>query len=203
MTDEFITIASETRAELKVQASRFIAAALPVATRAEAEQFLDRERRTYHDATHHCFAYRLGTDGTQVRFSDAGEPSGSAGKPILAAIDAQRLTNVIVVVTRYFGGTKLGVGGLVRAYSDAALLVLERAEKVTKYKTTLLEATFPHSHISGVMHVVSTVGAKIVDTTYDEDVHAVLEIRLAKAEELKTALVNKTRGNIALKIHHQ
>ena len=90
-----------------------------------------------------------------------------------------------------------------RAYSDAALLVLERAEKVTKYKTTLLEATFPHSHISGVMHVVSTVGAKIVDTTYDEDVHAVLEIRLAKAEELKTALVNKTRGNIALKIHHQ
>jgi uncharacterized YigZ family protein len=203
MTDEFITIASETRAELKVQASRFIAAALPVATRAEAEQFLDRERRTYHDATHHCFAYRLGTDGTQFRFSDAGEPSGSAGKPILAAIDAQRLTNVIVVVTRYFGGTKLGVGGLVRAYSDAALLVLERAEKVTKYKTTLLEATFPHSHISGVMHVVSTVGAKIVDTTYDEDVHAVLEIRLAKAEELKTALVNKTRGNIALKIHHQ
>lgn len=203
MTDEFITIASETRAELKVQASRFIAAALPVATRAEAEQFLDRERRTYHDATHHCFAYRLGTDGRQFRFSDAGEPSGSAGKPILAAIDAQRLTNVIVVVTRYFGGTKLGVGGLVRAYSDAALLVLERAEKVTKYKTTLLEATFPHSHISGVMHVVSTVGAKIVDTTYDEDVHAVLEIRLAKAEELKTALVNKTRGNIALKIHHQ
>lgn len=203
MTDEFITIASETRAELKVQASRFIAAALPVATRAEAEQFLDRERRTYHDATHHCFAYRLGTDSTQFRFSDAGEPSGSAGKPILAAIDAQRLTNVIVVVTRYFGGTKLGVGGLVRAYSDAALLVLERAEKVTKYKTTLLEATFPHSHISGVMHVVSTVGAKIVDTTYDEDVHAVLEIRLAKAEELKTALVNKTRGNIALKIHHQ
>ena len=173
------------------------------ALRAEAEQFLDRERRTYHDATHHCFAYRLGTDGTQFRFSDAGEPSGSAGKPILAAIDAQRLTNVIVVVTRYFGGTKLGVGGLVRAYSDAALLVLERAEKVTKYKTTLLEATFPHSHISGVMHVVSTVGAKIVDTTYDEDVHAVLEIRLAKAEELKTALVNKTRGNIALKIHHQ
>ncbi len=110
---------------------------------------------------------------------------------------------MIVVVTRYFGGTKLGVGGLVRAYSDAALLILERSGKVTKYKTTLLEASFPYSHISGVMHVVSRVGAKIVDTMDDEDVHAVLEIRLAKAEELKAALVNKTRGNFALKIHHQ
>lgn len=199
MNDEFKTISAPARAETKVQGSRFLAAALPVTTKQEAEQVLDRERKSFWDATHHCFAYRLGMDGTQFRFGDAGEPSGSAGKPILAAIDARGLTDLIVVVTRYFGGTKLGVGGLVRAYTQAASLVLERAEIVTKYTTTMLEATFPHSHISGVMHVVSKVGARIVDTAYDEDVHALLEIRGSKVEELKAALVSQTRGNIALK----
>lgn len=199
MTDEFTTIASESRAELKVRASRFIAAALPVPTRAEAEQFLQRERRAHHNATHHCFAYRLGVDGTQFRFSDAGEPSGSAGKPILAAIDAQGLRDVLVVVTRYFGGIKLGVGELARAYHEAAAHALQRAERLTKFKTARIEATFPHSHIGNVMHVLSRSGAKILDTFYDEDVHILLEIRLSKAEELKAAVVNLTRGNVALK----
>ena len=200
MTDQLVTIASESRTELRVQASRFLAAALSVSTTAEAEQFLERERTTYHDATHHCFAYRLGTDGMQFRYSDAGEPSGSAGKPILSAIDAAGLSDVMVVVTRYFGGTKLGVGGLARAYHDAAARVLERAGRRTKYKTAVIEATFPHAHIGDVMHVLSRTGARIRDTSYDEDVHALLEIRLSMAEELKSALVNQTRGNFALKL---
>lgn len=199
MTDEFKTIKGLARAETNVQGSRFLAAALPVATKQEAEQFLAREKKDFWDASHHCFAYRLGTEGTLFRYGDAGEPTGSAGKPILAAIDAHGLTDVIVVVTRYFGGTKLGVGGLARAYNEAAMLALQRAEIVTKYKTTMLEATFPHSRIGDVMHVVSKLGAKIVDTMYEEDVHAVLEIRRSKAEELKEALVNQTRGNIGLK----
>ncbi len=203
MYDEFRTIKAEVRAETKVHGSRFIAAALPATTRLEAEQFLERERKELWDATHHCFAYRLGTDGTQFRFSDAGEPSGSAGKPILAAIDAYGVTDLIVVVTRYFGGTKLGVGGLARAYNGAALLVLERAEIITRYKAGMVEATFPHSHIGDVMHVVSRVGARIVDTTYDEDVHVLLEIRRSRIDELTTALVNQTRGNIALKVQDE
>lgn len=200
MSDEFTTLRGETRAEMKVQGSRFLAAALPIATREDAEQFLEAERTRYHDATHHCFAYRLGTDGTQFRYSDAGEPTGSAGKPILAAIDAQGVTDVIVVVTRYFGGTKLGVGGLARAYHNAASLVLQQAERLTRYKTACIEITFPHSHIGDVMHVLSKLGGKILDTTYDEDVHALVEIRLSQAEELKRALVNQTRGNIAIKM---
>ncbi|MEK7671060.1 MAG: YigZ family protein [Bacteroidota bacterium] len=199
MQDEFKTIKSEARAETKVHGSRFIATALPVSTKAEAEQFLAGIRKEFWDATHNCFAYRVGTDGMQFRFGDDGEPSGSAGKPILATIDKFELTDIIVVVTRYFGGTKLGVGGLVRAYGDAAEQALSKAEKLTKYKTEIIEATFPHSHISNVMHVVSKIGAKIVDTMYDEDVHAKLEIRLSNVEELKSLLVNQTNGNINLK----
>ncbi len=199
MQDEFKTIKSEARAETKIHGSRFIATALPVSTKAEAEQFLAGIRKEFRDATHNCFAYRVGTDGMQFRFGDDGEPGGSAGKPILAAMDKLELTDIIVVVTRYFGGTKLGVGGLVRAYSDAAEQALLKAEKLTKYKTEIIEATFPHSHIGNVMHVVSKIGAKIVDTLYDEDVHAKLEIRLSKVEELKSLLVNQTNGNINLK----
>jgi uncharacterized YigZ family protein len=199
MQDEFKTIKSEARAETKVHGSRFIATALPVSTKAEAEQFLAGIRKEFRDSTHNCFAYRVGTDGTQFRFGDDGEPSGSAGKPILATIDKFELTDIIVVVTRYFGGTKLGVGGLVRAYGDAAEQALSKAEKLTKYKTEIIEATFPHSHIGNVMHVVSKIGAKIVDTMYDEDVHAKLEIRLSNVEELKSLLVNQTNGNINLK----
>lgn len=200
MKDEYKTIKTEVRAEIKVHGSHFVASALSVQTRADADSFLSRIRKEFWDATHNCFAYRLGTDETLFRFNDDGEPGSSAGKPILAAIDKLELTDVIVVVTRYFGGTKLGVGGLVRAYGDAAEQALLTAEKVTKYKTDLIEATFPHSHISNVMHVVSKLGVRIVDTVYAESVQAKLEVRLSKTEELKSALVNQTSGNVSLRL---
>ena len=197
--DEYKTIKCATRAETKVLGSRFIGSVLPVSTKADVEQFLVKMRKEFWDATHNCFAYRLGTDGMQFRFNDDGEPAGSAGKPILGAIDKFELTDIVVVVTRYFGGTKLGVGGLVRAYGDATEQVLSRAEQITKFVTKTIEATFPHAHIGNVMHVVSKMHTKIADTTYDEDVHATLEVRLSKVEELKSALVNQTNGNISFK----
>jgi uncharacterized YigZ family protein len=199
MHDEFKTIRSETRAETKIQASRFISTALPVTTKAEAEQFIAKLRKEFWDATHNSFAYRVGTEGKEFRFNDDGEPSGSAGKPILSMIDKFALTDVLVVVARYFGGTKLGVGGLARAYGDAAERALSNAEKLPKYITQIIEATFPHSHISNVMHVVSRLCAKIIDTQYDEDVHVQLEIRLSRVDELKSALVNQTKGNVSFK----
>ena len=199
MHDEYTTIKSPTTTEIKVIGSRFLATAHPILTKQDAEQFLAKIRKEFWDATHHCYAYRLGTDGIQFRFNDDGEPGGSAGRPILGAIDKCGLTDVLVVVTRYFGGTKLGVGGLVRAYSEASELVLSRSEKLVKHVTETLVATFPHSHISNVMHVVSRVGAKIVDITYDEEVHATLDVRISRCEELRSALVNQTNGNILLK----
>lgn len=200
MHDEFKTIKAEARAETRVHGSRFIATALPVTTKAEAEQFIARIRKEFWDATHNCFAYRIGMGGEEFRSNDDGEPSGSAGKPILAMIDKSELRNIAVVVTRYFGGTKLGVGGLVRAYGDAAEQVLLKAENHTRYITQTFEATLPHAHISNVMHVVSKLGARIVETRYDNEVHMSLEIRLSRVEELKRALMNQTGGRISLKV---
>lgn len=198
MRDEFTTIEREVRAETRVRGSRFIAIASPVADRKEAEDFVGRMRAEFHDATHHCFGYRLGTGENEFRHSDAGEPSGSAGKPILLSIDKRGLTNVCVVVARYFGGTKLGIGGLVRAYGSAADQVLAAAQTRTRFKTTLIEASFPHAQISNVMHVISKAGARLVDTSYDEDVHLQLEIRQSKAGEFTSLLINQTSGNIRL-----
>jgi uncharacterized YigZ family protein len=198
MSDEFRTIEREVRAETKVRGSRFITTAAPAADRGEAEALVARVRAEFHDATHHCFGYRLGTDDNEFRYSDAGEPSGSAGKPILLSIDKRGLTNVCVVVARYFGGTKLGIGGLVRAYGNAADQVLAAVFTRTRFKTTLIEASFPHAQISNVMHVISKAGARLVDTSYDEDVHLQLEIRQSKAREFASLLINQTSGNIRL-----
>jgi uncharacterized YigZ family protein len=198
-SDEYKTIKKEGRAELKVQGSKFIATASPSTTKVEAEEFVARLKKQYHDATHNCYAYRNGTEGSQFRFNDDSEPSGTAGKPILAAIDKLGVRDVCVVVTRYFGGTKLGVGGLIRAYGDAAAQALASAGTVTRYLFDVICVSFPHLHISSVMHVTSKCGARIVDTVYDEEVHLVLEIRKSKAKELCSSLVSHTSGNVRIK----
>src|SRR5689334_18781908 len=127
----FKTITGHSRAELKVRGSRFIGTAVPVNSKEQALEELEKIRKEFWDATHNCYAWRLAPDGLQYRFADDGEPSGSAGKPILFVVQQRELANVLVVVTRYFGGTKLGVGGLARAYSDAAMAALDLAEVIT------------------------------------------------------------------------
>jgi uncharacterized YigZ family protein len=199
MTDEYRTLGGQCRAEMKVYGSRFIATALPVLTSAEAEQFISRIRKQYYDASHNCFAYRAGTDETRFRVSDAGEPAGSAGKAILGAIDRHGLSDVVVVVTRYFGGTKLGLGGLARAYGETAHQALCSGTVVTRYRVGSLTASFPHAQISNVMYVVSRLGARITDTSYDEEVHLKLEIRSSKLGELQSVLMDKTSGNITVR----
>lgn len=198
-TDEYLTLAGRGTAEMKVQGSRFLAEALNVQTRDAVDEFLGQIRKKFRDATHHCFAYRIGPDTSTFRFNDDGEPAGSAGKPILAAIDKQHLTDTLVVVIRYFGGTKLGVGGLVRAYGGAADAALESAGMEVRYITSSLAVSFPHSHVSNVMHVVGKVGARILETTYDDDVHLQLEIRLSRMRELTDSLIHHTNGNVAVK----
>ncbi len=199
MDDEFTTVLRESHAETRIHGSRFIAVAGPAGTPGDFETLLSRLKKEYYDATHHCYAYRIGIDGGQFRYNDDGEPGGSAGKPILGAIDKFHLTDLAVIVIRYFGGTKLGVGGLVRAYAGAAEAALIAAPRVTRYAMGMLEVTFPHAHVSNVMHVVNVAGARIVDTTYDEEVHLRLAIRRSKLEELRSSLVDRTRGNITLR----
>ncbi len=138
---------AERHHQFTVKGSKFIGALLPVSTEDEARETLDRIRRKYHDATHNCYAWRIHPDLEKA--SDDGEPSGSAGRPILQTIQGSGLTNVLVVVTRYFGGTKLGVGGLVRAYTDSARQVLEQTRPVTlvSVKRIRVRVTFAESAI--------------------------------------------------------
>jgi uncharacterized YigZ family protein len=196
MIDEFHTIAQHGHAETRILASRFFADAVPIKTKTDAESFLADIRKKSHDATHHCFAYRLGSSGDESRASDDGEPGGTAGKPILAAIDRGGLTNVLVVVTRYFGGTKLGTGGLVRAYGEAASLALERAGKKSELITSPLEFSVGHPKVSRVMHVVSRAGARIAETNYDEEVHFKLEVRRSQVATLRDELIQATGGGV-------
>lgn len=198
MEDEFTTIRRIVRTERKVQGSRFVATAAPAENRDAVDQLLGSVRKELHDATHHCYAYRLGLSGDQFRAVDAGEPAGSAGKPILAAIEHAGLTNVAVVVTRYFGGTKLGIGGLTRAYGGAAADALEAARRVTQYDVDLIRVSFPHAQVSNVMHVLEKYGARITERNYDAEVHLALEIRRSRSAELRGALVNRTSGNLEL-----
>lgn len=128
----FRTLATPAEAEFKDKGSRFIAFAYPVRSVAEVKPYVDALRQGHHKARHWCYAYRLGTDGNQFRANDDGEPSGSAGRPILGQIDSAELTDVLVVVVRYFGGTLLGVPGLIHAYKTATAEVLQTAEVVEK-----------------------------------------------------------------------
>lgn len=199
MNDEYRTIAAEVTASLKVEGSKFIASAFPVDFRLQAEEILANVRKKYFDATHHCFAFTLGSEGKEFRYSDDGEPSGTAGIKILAAIQSKNLSDVLVVITRYFGGTKLGTGGLGRAYFESANQVLSEAVVVPKVVTEEFQIIFPYDETSRVMNTLSHRKAKIVDTVYDDDVTLRLSIRKNSAPLLADELINITRGNITVK----
>jgi uncharacterized YigZ family protein len=196
--DEYITLSDTCHRELKIQGSRFLAEAYPVTDGASVRHYLSAIRKKYHDATHHCFAYRLGVDGKTFRHGDDGEPSGTAGRPILSAIDREKLTDTLVIVTRYFGGVKLGTGGLARAYGEAAQLAIDDAPKVMRYVTTALRIRFPHGSVGQVMSVIGRLGGKVLETAYDDDVHLRVEIRLSNAEEMKEQLAEQTAGRVSL-----
>lgn len=198
--DAIRTLKGETRARTKVLGSIFLAEAAPVQTAAGAEEFIRRVRVELFDATHHCSAWRLGPGPDRYRLHDDGEPAGTAGRPILAAIDRAGLADVVVVVTRWFGGTKLGVGGLARAYGQAADLALAAGDIVTRFEHTLLTVTFTHDRTSAVMRAAALAGARIAGTTYDHDAHLVLEIRRSRADALRSALVEATRGTAVITI---
>ncbi len=146
------TIAAPARAELEVTRSRFIADLLPVSDREEVDAAIDAARRSFHGARHHCSASVLGVDGRLTRSNDDGEPAGTAGAPILAVLTGERLTDVVAVVTRYFGGTLLGAGGLVRAYGGAVSAAVERAERVRQRWIRVVTVRVGHADAGQLEH---------------------------------------------------
>lgn len=159
----YYTIEQESIAEFKDRGSRFIAYAFPL-TNTEAFKIKWQQLKKEHSkAVHHCFAYRIGTDGNQFRSSDDGEPSGTAGKPILGQIDSRDLTNILIVVVRYFGGTLLGVPGLIHAYKSAAALALQTVPIIKKNVTVQLTLQFDYTKMNDVMRIVKQHQCNILE----------------------------------------
>jgi len=153
-SDTYKTIDSKADGLFKDRGSRFIALAIPVTTQEEIKSRLEELRKEYHDARHHCYAWVLSPDRQAWRVNDDGEPSGTAGKPILGQINSRELTNILVVVIRYFGGTLLGVSGLINAYRSAAADALENASIIERHLVERWIVTFPYSAMNDVMKVL-------------------------------------------------
>lgn len=179
----------EGRGEVREKASRFLGFARRVGSPGESDAFVERLRREYHDATHVAFAFKVGEgDAALVRSSDAGEPSGTAGRPILSAIEGAGISDAAVAVVRYFGGTKLGTGGLARAYRLAAERALEAAGGETLYETVRLEVRCPHARTGAVRRLLDPPAVRLLVERFDPGPVLELEVRRSRAAALEAAL---------------
>jgi uncharacterized YigZ family protein len=190
--DAYATIAGGCEHETRILASRFIACARGTDSVDAAMAFLETLRRRHHAATHHCYAYRIGGTEPQTRSNDDGEPSGTAGRRILMAIEEAGLTDCVVVVVRYFGGTKLGAGGLSHAYHDAAAAVLTRAVVEHRYVTARFTVAFPYNDTRQVHHALERSEAEILDRRFGDDTAYVIGVRRSRAAALREALLTLT-----------
>lgn len=180
MTDHFRTLAAPATGEFKDRGSKFIAYAYPVRAEEEALARVEALRREHFKARHHCFAWRLGPDGARFRANDDGEPSGTAGRPILGQIDAAGLTDVAVVVVRYFGGTLLGASGLIHAYREAAAEALRAAEVVEKIVQDAFAFRFDYALMPDVMKAVKKLGLAILEEKYGD--RGLLQVGIRQSE---------------------
>ncbi|MDF1797754.1 MAG: YigZ family protein [Planctomycetota bacterium] len=191
----YLTIAGPSRFEPeKTKGSRFVADLAPVSTEAEAEALLEAVRSEFQGASHHCFAWILDPEGLQTRNSDDGEPGGSAGAPIQRQLEGHGVTGLACVVTRWFGGTKLGVGGLIRAYGGAAGQALDRAElrEVRVRRHLVLE--FPYEASGAIDSVARACEAEAAHADYGEGVRTTFVVPLDRLEEFEREVVERTAG---------
>lgn len=178
---DYRTVEKEANAEIIEKKSRFIAELYPVASEEEALGILEKVKKRYWDARHHCWAFIIGKEQPLERCSDDGEPSGTAGKPILEVIRGVQLRNVLIVVTRYFGGTLLGTGGLVRAYTSASKEAVESAEIIVKISGYRLKIKTDYTGLGKIQYLLAQRGIEIEDSEYAENV--VLTIVIPKDDE--------------------
>lgn len=179
--DFYLTIAQNSIAEFKEKGSKFIAFAYPIIGTEDFKMALLQTKSLHPKASHHCFAYRMGLTNNIFRVSDDGEPSGSAGKPILNAIDSREITDVLVVVVRYFGGTLLGVPGLISAYKNTALLALQTTPIVQKQILVLYEIQFDYTQTNVVMNIIKSLNATIIQN--ESQLFCVMKAGIQKSKE--------------------
>jgi uncharacterized YigZ family protein len=193
--DKYYTIEEPAIAEIKVKGSNFIANAIHSPDSSSALESLKNIRAKHYDATHNCFAYRIGFDGADFRTSDDGEPSGTAGKPIHFMIAKYELSDILVVVTRYFGGTKLGVGGLVRAYSDSAEAVLQNINRKTINRTRAFTVRCEYNDVSLVKKLIEEASVNFSEI-YTDTIEFQANIPLSNADSFKDLIFDRTNGKV-------
>lgn len=200
MVEKYRTVAGKGETLTIVKKSKFIANVSPVETREEATEFLEKIRKEHHNATHNCYAYRVGLSQVIVKYSDDGEPGGSAGLPILNVLEGEDIKNVVVVVTRYFGGTLLGVGGLVRAYGGSAKEGIVEAGIIEKALYSYFSVNMDYSLEGKAQYEIIDKGFYIYDTVYAEDVNLIVLAEKDKAENLIGLIEEITNANA--KVEH-
>jgi xaa-pro dipeptidase len=188
MSDTYLTIQDKSEGIYTEKRSKFLAFAHPVETIDEIKDLLTDYKKKYYDARHVCYAYMLGPERTDFRVNDDGEPSSTAGKPILGQINSRELTNILVVVIRYFGGVKLGTSGLIVAYREAATEALSAATVIERTIEETVTFTFPYVMMNSVMRVVKELNPRIVEQKYDETCIITLAIKRSMAPMLEERL---------------
>lgn len=187
--DTFYTLATATKAVFTEKRSRFISFAIPVESREQAREEVKRISKEYFDARHVCWAFMLGADRLDFLSNDNGEPSGTAGKPILGQINSYNITDVVIIVVRYFGGIKLGTPGLIAAYREAARLAIEEGEIIECHRKQTFDFTFPYLAMNDVMKIVKSSEVDIVSQTFDNSCSMTLSMRADLYDEITGRLL--------------
>lgn len=196
MPEKYLSVAEDTQTEKIIEKSRFITTSRHVESEEEAKEFIAEISKKYSDATHNCYAYICDKIGNFLRFSDDGEPQGTAGMPILEVIKSKSLKEVAVVVTRYFGGIKLGAGGLVRAYSGSVAENLDAAQKVLYGLCSEIKITVDYPLVDMAMRFFTEEKADLVDTEYLNEVIFTVAVKRAEEEEFISAVINRLNGKL-------
>ena len=187
-TESYKTIAQKSSGLFKDRGSKFHGFAYPIKDEEEIKTYLEELKKEFYDARHYCYAFILGADGQHFRASDDGEPAHSAGDPILGQIRSLELTHCLVVVVRYFGGTKLGVPGLINAYRTAAREALENSRIVKKFITFRMSIHFPYSRMNDVMQMTKSLDLKVINQNFELDCELVIEIKPSLEDQIRQKL---------------
>jgi uncharacterized YigZ family protein len=187
-SDTYKTIISSSQGIYKEKGSRFISFTFPISGQEEIKPIIDKIKKEHHEARHHCYAYMLGHEKIIWRVNDDGEPSGTAGKPILGQINSFGLTNILIVVSRYFGGTLLGVSGLINAYRSAAISAIQNAELTEKTVNEYYEITYPYISMNDVMRILKEENLVQSEQSFDLECRILLNFRISVKEKVLNRL---------------
>lgn len=200
MLERYLELVKGGEGEIVEKKSRFIGQIEPISTEEEAYAFIERVKKKHYDARHNCFAFSVGGEMPLLRFSDDGEPQGTAGKPILEVINGSGIHNICIVVTRYFGGTLLGTGGLVRAYTDAAKEALLSCETKVRQRIHPVSIVTNYTDMGKVQYILGNADVRIIDTVFAENVTFQTEFPVEVCERIVAAVTEATGARAVIEV---